>query len=68
MMKKSVGIIASLLLFPAASFACSVCFGEGNTNLTRGFFWGIIVLGALPFLMISGFIGYIAHYSRKRKQ
>ena len=33
--------------------ACSVCFGGAGSNLTRGFFWGIIVLLALPFVLIG---------------
>ena len=66
-MKKPLILLSSLFLFPAISLACTVCFGDSDSNLTRGFFWGVVVLGALPFTMIVGFLTYIYFHTRKRK-
>jgi hypothetical protein len=66
-MKKSLVLIASLFLLPAASFACAVCFGGGNANLTRGFFWGVVLLGSLPFILMGTFVSYLVYHTRKRK-
>lgn len=46
---------ALLLLFlviPDLGWGCSVCFGEGNGELQRGFFWGILLLLSLPVILI----------------
>jgi len=57
-----------ILLLPQVSSACTVCFGGADSNLQRGFFWGIVVLGALPFLLISFFVGTLIVISRKNKR
>jgi hypothetical protein len=47
--------------------ACAVCFGGADSKLTRGFFWGIIVLGILPFVLLVAFISTIAAATRKNQ-
>jgi hypothetical protein len=58
---------AALLVLPALSEACTVCFGKADGNLQRGFFWGIVVLGALPFTMLAFFITYLIRATRKKQ-
>lgn len=53
-------------LAPSAASACTVCFGGADANLVDGFFWGVIVLLALPFAMTAIIITKIARASRKR--
>jgi hypothetical protein len=67
MMKKPIVTLIALLFFRVLSHACAVCFGDGNSSLNRGFFWGVIVLGALPFMMLGGFVSYLIYHTRKRK-
>jgi len=66
-MKKSLLTLISFILFPGIALACTVCFGDSDSNLTRGFFWGVVLLGALPFTMITGFLTYLFLHSRKQK-
>ncbi len=67
MMKKSVALIAAVLPLPSALFACTVCFGSGDANLTRGFFWGVVLLGSLPFALMAAFVSYLVYHARKKK-
>lgn len=66
-MKKPLLLLITLFLLPAAALACTVCFGDSDSNLTRGFFWGVVVLISLPFTMMAGFATYLYLHFRKRK-
>lgn len=57
----------ALLFFPVFSHACTVCFGGTDGNLNRGFFWGVVILGALPFTLIGSLISYVVYFSRKKR-
>jgi len=56
-----------LLNFTPDVMACTVCFGGADSNLARGFTWGIIVLGSLPYLLLTSFICYFIYHNRKNK-
>lgn len=58
-------LFALLLLFPRLAHACSVCFGGSDSNWTRGFMWGVIVLGVLPFILMAGLVAVIARTAKK---
>ncbi len=45
-----------LLVLPDLGWSCAVCFGEGNDEIKKGFFWGILLLLTLPVLL-TGVIG-----------
>lgn len=66
MLKKILFILA--ILSNQSVFACSVCFGGGNSNLIRGFTWGIGLLLGLPFLLLGSLIGMIVYSIRKNKR
>jgi hypothetical protein len=55
-------------LAPSYSYACSVCFGDASKDVSRGYFWGIMVLLLLPFLLVTGLIGKIAYHVRKNQK
>ncbi len=56
----------SLFLVPSAAHACAVCFGGGDSNLTRGFFWGILIMLILPFALMGGLITAIVRSTRRK--
>lgn len=66
-MKNHITTFILFLLFTVPSFACTVCFGGADADLRRGFTWGILLLGALPYLLLSLFVGYIIIQTRKNK-
>lgn len=58
---------AFLIIIPRSLNACAVCFSDGGTDMSRGFFWGIVILGSLPFLLMAGLFGLFRTASRKGK-
>ena len=54
-------------LLPKITHACAVCFGATPSNMSRGFFWGILVLLILPFAMFVGFFTTIVRATKKNK-
>ncbi|MFN0117507.1 MAG: hypothetical protein ACKVQC_04330 [Elusimicrobiota bacterium] len=62
---KFVFFSLSLFLIKSAS-ACAVCFGGDNSNMTRGFFWGVVVLLALLFSLILGLTTWIIRASKRK--
>lgn len=69
MFKKLVSFIflgAWLDFIPMSAHACAVCFGGASSNLTRGFFWGIVVLLLLPFVLIGIITTLIIRSTKKQ--
>jgi hypothetical protein len=65
-MLKRVGLLSFLLSSVGSDLlACAVCFGSADSNLREGFTWGILLLGSLPFLMLTAFIFSVVRSSRK---
>lgn len=61
-------LLSSALLFSADSArACSVCFGGANSDMVRGFYWGVILLGSLPFALMALLFGLIVYHTKKNK-
>lgn len=47
-------VAAAILAMPAAAEACSVCFGDPDSRLTRGAFAGVVTLiGVVGFVLVS---------------
>ena len=55
------------LFSPTLLEACSVCFGGTDGELRRGFFWGILFLGALPLLLVASFVGTLFRNAKKNQ-
>ena len=64
----SAVLAAFLAAVPSAVSACAVCFGGAESNMVKGFTWGILVLLLLPFVLTAGFISMIVQASRRKKQ
>ena len=56
-----------LIAVPSAVSACAVCFGGSDSNMVKGFTWGIALLLVLPFALMAGFISMIVQASRRKK-
>jgi len=60
-------LLALILIFmPAMAQACTVCFGDPGSPMAKGFYWGILLLLALPFVLLGSFVGYIVYHTRKK--
>jgi hypothetical protein len=61
-------VLAALLtVVPSAVSACAVCFGGAESNLVKGFTWGILILLILPFALTAGFITMVVRATRRKK-
>lgn len=68
MILRPLVLSSSLLFWAGAASACSVCFGGANSEMVRGFYWGVILLGSLPFALMALLFGLIVHHTKKSKQ
>lgn len=60
--------LSPLLLFlHDNAFACAVCFGGADSDLVKGFTWGILLLLVLPFTLMAGLISWVAIAVKKKK-
>jgi hypothetical protein len=55
---------ASLVPLPSA-LACSVCYGEPDSPMTRGLTWAIIALAGIVGAVLSGVAGFFVHVNRR---
>jgi hypothetical protein len=60
--------LVMLLVFSEYAHACSVCFGDPDSALTKGIVSGVWVLLAVIVTVLIGFGYFIFHLSRKGKE
>lgn len=45
--------------------ACSVCFGNPDSNLTKGFGWGIISLLGVVVLVLGSIVSFFIYLAKR---
>lgn len=60
-----VGAVSVCLGAARPAWACATCFGDPNSNLSKGVVWGVIVLVGVVISVLSGFVG-VGFYWMKR--
>ncbi|OGH56555.1 MAG: hypothetical protein A3G34_08925 [Candidatus Lindowbacteria bacterium RIFCSPLOWO2_12_FULL_62_27] len=55
-----------VFLLTAGASACPVCYGDLEPQQAKGFFWGIVFLGLLPFGLIGYIAGHVIHSARRK--
>ena len=50
---------------PAAARACSVCFGNSDSNLTQGMLAGVLVLLLVVLAVLGGFVALFVYLARR---
>ena len=67
MLKKwMASLLGMAFFFPSFAQACTVCFGGADGNLIKGFTWGVLLLGSLPFLLMAGLFTLIVRSAKKK--
>lgn len=51
-----------LIAFNAAAFACAACFGASAPGTLRAYYISTILLSAMPFVLIAGFVILLRRY------
>ena len=57
-------VLASFLGLPSA-LACSVCYGEPDSPMTRGLSWAIIALAGIVGLVLTAVTMFFVHVNRR---
>ena len=57
--------IAAMALLPGAAEACSVCFGDPDSNLTKGLNAGVFALLFVVVLVLSGFAAFFVLIAKR---
>ena len=63
---KTVLVLVALFgLIQPSAFACSICYGEPDSPMTRGLTWAIIALGGIVGVVLAGVALFFVHVSRR---
>ena len=57
--------LVTLALHPAASRACSVCYGDPDSNMSKGLGWGVAVLLGVVVTVLGGITTFFVYISKK---
>lgn len=50
---------------PTAARACTVCFGNSDSQLTKGMHAGVLVLLLVVLAVLGGFVALFVHIARR---
>ena len=57
--------LTSLALHPVALRACSVCYGDPDSSMSKGLNWGIAVLLGVVVTVLGGITTFFVYISKK---
>ncbi len=60
--------MASLLLVQNGARACAVCFGDPDSDLTKGAFAGVLVLFAIIMTVLVGLVGTGLYWNQRSRK
>jgi hypothetical protein len=58
-------VLTFLALHPAALQACSVCYGDPDSNMSKGLTWGVAVLLGVVVTVLGGITTFFVYISKK---
>jgi hypothetical protein len=66
LLKKSIALFLLAVLFaPRAAQACAVCFGNTDSQLSRGMLAGVLVLLLVVLSVLGGFVALFVYLARR---
>jgi len=60
-----VAIVFALALDPSALRACSVCYGDPDSSMSKGLVWGITVLLGVVVTVLAGIATFFVYIAKK---
>jgi hypothetical protein len=60
-------LAGTLLVIPAAAWACPVCFGDPNSPMVHGMNWAILLLLGITGGVLTGFAAFIVYLFRRSR-
>lgn len=58
-------VALALVLLPKAASACAVCYGKSDSELARGFNWGVMSLLVVVLSVLGGFIVFFVFLAKR---
>ena len=58
-------LLCLLALNPISAMACSVCYGDPDSDMSRGLGWGIVVLLGVVVTVLGGIGTFFVHIAKK---
>lgn len=52
---------------PTAARACAVCFGNSDSQMTKGMLAGVLVLLFVVLAVLGGFVALFVHIARRSR-
>jgi hypothetical protein len=65
---RSIKVLLALIvsaLMPGIAQACSVCYGDPESNLSKGLGWGIVVLLGVVVTVLGGIGTFFVYIAKK---
>ncbi|MBE0541548.1 MAG: hypothetical protein IH623_09195 [Verrucomicrobia bacterium] len=60
-----VVLLTAALLWPNSVAACTICYGDPESPLSRGLTWGITVLLGTVGMVLAGVVAFFVFLARK---
>ncbi|HPC59347.1 MAG TPA: hypothetical protein PKX23_01710 [Verrucomicrobiota bacterium] len=57
--------LAAVVLAPGWASACSICYGEPDSPVSKGLTWAILALVMVVMTVLSGAVAFFVQASRK---
>ncbi len=65
---RKIIVVLTLLVFSLRSaVACSVCYGEPDSPMSRGLTWGILALCVVVGAVLTGVAAFFVHVGRRSR-
>jgi hypothetical protein len=58
-------LLSFLALNPVSAMACSVCYGDPDSNMSKGLGWGILVLLGVVLAVLGGIATFFVYLAKK---
>ena len=58
-------IVVALALAPLSASACSVCYGDPDSAMSKGLGWGIITLLGVVLTVLAGISAFFVHVAKR---
>ena len=62
---KTLSMAFLTVALPASAQACSVCFGDPDSDMTKGLNAGVLALLAVVAIVLSGFAAFFVFVARR---
>jgi hypothetical protein len=58
-------VVLAAFFSPTAVHACAVCFGNSDSQMTKGMLAGVLVLLFVVLAVLGGFVALFVHIARR---